>query len=550
MKTRQRLRLSFPLLAAALLVSAAPVLADANILIVNVDGPAEGFNDPTPVAPVGGNPGTTRGQQRLNVFQYAADIWGASLDSNVDIVVRASFDPLGANVLGQAGTTSVFRDFPGAPFPATWYHSALADKLVGVELNPGAADISAQFSSDFPFYLGLDNNHGVLNDLAVVVIHELGHGLGFANFVNDSTGKNFLNFTDVYSHFTLDDSTGLHWNQMNNNQRKTSAINARHVVWDGPVVTAQIPSVLDLGEPQLVVNSPASIARTYFVGPASFGPSLSSPGVTGNVGLVNDGAGITTDACQALPAGILTGQIGLADRGTCLFTVKVKNMQNAGATAALIADNVSGTPPVGLGGADPTITIPSVRITLVDGNTIKTQLAGGVNATLNVNLARRAGASAAGFAFLWAANPVQPGSSISHWDVIATPNQIMEPSINADLTHSVRPPQDLTLMQLGDIGWFADADRDGVPDDADECPGSDLAPTVVIESCNSGVPNTVLSTGCSISDLIVQCASSAANHDKFVSCVSHLTNDLKAQGLITGAQKDAIVLCAEGSPLP
>ena len=549
MKTRQTLRLSLLLFATVLLVSG-PVLADANILIVNVDGPGEGFNDPTPVAPVGGNPGTTRGQQRLNVFQYAADVWGASLDSNVDIVVRASFDPLGPNVLGQAGTTTVFRDFPGAPFSATWYHSSLADKIVGVELNPGAADISAQFSSDFPFYLGLDNNHGVLNDLAVVVIHELGHGLGFSNFVDDAAGKNFLNFTDVYSHFTLDDSTGLHWNQMNNKQRKTSAINVRHVVWDGPVVTAQVPSVLDLGEPRLVVNSPASIARTYFVGPASFGPSLSSPGVTGNVGLVNDGAGVTADACEALPAGILTGRIGLADRGTCTFTVKVKNMQNAGATAALIADNVAGSPPVGLGGADPTITIPSVRITLADGNTIKSQLAGGVNATLNVNLARRAGANAAGFAFLWAANPVQPGSSISHWDVIATPNQIMEPSINADLSHSVRPPQDLTLMQLGDIGWFEDSDRDAVPDDADECPESNLAPTVVIESCNSGVPNTVLSTGCSISDLIAQCASSASNHNQFVSCVSHVTNDLRAQGVITGAQKDAIMSCAQSSSIP
>ena len=536
--------------AAILLVCSAPGLADANILIVNIDGPGEGFNDPTPAAPVGGNPGTTVGQQRLNVFQYAADVWGASLDSNVDIVVQASFDPLGPNVLGQASTTSVFRDFPGAPFAATWYHSALADRLVGVELNPGAPDIVAQFSSDFPFYLGLDNNHGALNDLAVVVIHELGHGLGFSNFVTESSGANLSNYTDVYSHFTLDDSTGLHWNEMSKNQRKASAINPRHVVWDGPIVTAQVPSVLQVGEPRVVVNSPASIARSYFVGPASFGPAFSSPGVTGNVGLVNDGVGVTSDACQALPAGSLTGRIGLADRGTCTFVVKVKNMQNAGAVAALIADNVATTPPVGLGGADPTITIPSGRITLADGTTIKSQLAGGVNASLNLNLARRAGANSSGFAFLWAADPVQPGSSISHWDVVATPDQIMEPSINSDLTHSVRPPQDLTLMELGDVGWFGDADHDAIPDQDDQCPNSNLSPTVVVGSCNSGVPNTVLPTGCSISDLIAQCAASAANHNAFVSCVSHVTNDLKTQGVITGAQKDAIMSCAQSASIP
>jgi hypothetical protein len=58
------------------------IFAGAHVIVLNADGPGEGFNDPTPVAPVGGNPGTTRGQQRLIAFQFAADIWGATLDSN------------------------------------------------------------------------------------------------------------------------------------------------------------------------------------------------------------------------------------------------------------------------------------------------------------------------------------------------------------------------------------------------------------------------------------------------------------------------------------
>src|SRR5262245_57941056 len=158
MKTSKVLPLLLAVCAIAFLGSAAPALGEATITIINVDGPNEGFNDPTPAAPVGGNPGTTLGQQRLNVFQFAADVWGENLDSNVELIVAASFVPRGANVLGQAGTTSIFRDFPGAIFPDTWYHSALADKLVGVDLNPGGADIVAQFSSDFQFYLGFDNN--------------------------------------------------------------------------------------------------------------------------------------------------------------------------------------------------------------------------------------------------------------------------------------------------------------------------------------------------------------------------------------------------------
>ena len=60
---------------------AATAAEAANIIIVNNNAAGVGFNDPTPVAPVGGNPGTTLGAQRLNVFNYAASIWGGVLPS-------------------------------------------------------------------------------------------------------------------------------------------------------------------------------------------------------------------------------------------------------------------------------------------------------------------------------------------------------------------------------------------------------------------------------------------------------------------------------------
>ena len=46
----------------------------ATVTIINLDGSGEGFNDPTPASPVGGNPGVTIGAQRLIVFQFAADL--------------------------------------------------------------------------------------------------------------------------------------------------------------------------------------------------------------------------------------------------------------------------------------------------------------------------------------------------------------------------------------------------------------------------------------------------------------------------------------------
>ncbi|HET9466850.1 MAG TPA: M36 family metallopeptidase [Vicinamibacterales bacterium] len=135
------------------------------------------------------------------------------------------------------------------------------------------------------------------------------------------------------------------------------------------------------GTHSVVVNVPASIAGTYQAMGADFGPTLDTTGITGNVTLVNDGVGTTTDACEALAAGSLSGQIALIDRGTCAFTVKVKNAQNAGATAAIVANNQA-TGILVMGGTDATITIGSVFISQEDGVTLRSVT--GVNATVKL----------------------------------------------------------------------------------------------------------------------------------------------------------------------
>ena len=62
--------------------------------------------------------------------------------------------------------------------------------------------------------------------------------------------------------------------------------------------------------------------------------------------------------------------------------------------------------------------------------------------------------------------------------------------------------------------------------------------------------NTLFASGCTISDLIMSCAEGASNHGQFVSCVSHVTNDLKKAGTITGQQEDAIQSCAAQAHIP
>ncbi|MEO7338685.1 MAG: PA domain-containing protein, partial [Caldimonas sp.] len=134
-------------------------------------------------------------------------------------------------------------------------------------------------------------------------------------------------------------------------------------------------------------------------------------------------------------------------------------VQAAGAIGMIVVDNVAGSPPPGISGTDPAVTIPAVRITLEDGTKIKAQLVNrtattsGVIAKLGLFGTQYAGADVLGRALMYAPNPYQPGSSVSHWDVSAFPNLLMEPAINGDLTHSVIPPQDLTFRLLQDIGW-------------------------------------------------------------------------------------------------
>lgn len=548
------------------LACSSSVFASATIVINNIDGPGEGFNDPTPAAPVGGNAGTTKGQQRLIAFTFAANIWGATLDSNVPIVIQAAFNPLAPNVLGSAGTTFIFRDFPGtglypgAEFPGTWYGSSLADKRAGLELNPGFPDINAQFSSNFNFYLGLDNNHGALPDLVVVLLHEFAHGLNFQTFVSASSGANFAGFTDIYARHLLDNTTNLHWDQMTQAQRQAAATKFGRVVWDGADVNGDVPNVLSFGSPEVRVLTPAGIAGPYQFGTAAFGPVLSSPGVSAQVVDAQDAANAagptTTDGCTAFTnAAAVAGKIALVERGTCGFALKARNATNAGATGVIIYNqlaNVNAAPP---GMADDGIngvfvTIPTVSMTRADGLAVLGQVPTGTTAKLSIDLSVRAGADAAGRARLYAPFPVAAGSSISHYDTVAFRNLLMEPAINGDLTHNLKAPDDLTLELLRDVGWFPDADLDGLADNFDCEPNSNLAPTVVIDGCDSGVTNFLFTNGCTLSDLIAHIATNASNHGQFVSGVSHLTNDLKTAGLITGAQKGSIQSCAAGANIP
>ena len=135
----------------------------------------------------------------------------------------------------------------------------------------------------------------------------------------------------------------------------------------------------------LTVNAPAAIAGDRMAASASFGPQDFN--VTGDLVLVDDGVGATTDGCDTPFTSNVSGKIALIDRGNCTFKLKVYHAESAGAIGVVIANHLVGGPP-GMGDTTgvPDVTIPVLSVTLDTGNAFKAQLA--APETVNVTLQR------------------------------------------------------------------------------------------------------------------------------------------------------------------
>ncbi len=311
----------------------------ATITIINMDRPNEGLNDPTPMAPVGGNAGTTLGQQRLLAAQFAASIWGDLLLSNIEIRVGLTFDPLGGSatgaVLAGAGPTTFFRNFPGTPRADTWYASALADALANVDLNPAINDIISIANSSIDtnnalgttrFYYGFDRNNGRDVDFIATFLHELGHGLGFASLIDDNTGAKALGCDDAYSlHLIHRGTVPEDFPSMTNRQRLAAITGGPNLRWNGPNVKSASGRLAvgasSAGDVEIYAPNPLQPGSSVSHFSTSLAPNeLMEPFITGpihDVGLTLElfqDLGWTTNepqgmACDMAPGGdVILGQ--------------------------------------------------------------------------------------------------------------------------------------------------------------------------------------------------------------------------------------------------
>ena len=429
-------------LSLVLLLGSPAALAGAEVRIVNANGSGEGLNDRAGASPTGGNPGTTVGEQRLIAAQYAAALWSANLGNQVPISIRVSFGNLDCSgssaVLGTAGPTALYDN--------DRYPAALANERAGKDLDPSQDEILAQFNSQVgssgcavtAWYTGLDNAGPTgTTDLPSVLLHELAHGLGFIRSVT------------AFRDQAKDGTTGFLLSELTGADLDAAVRRPMGLSWVGAAVRAEKDSILNRTDGVLHLPD----GRLFPVARARFGPGHVS--ITARVvpALPADG-GTSLDACGPLapaPGALLLAERGLrADAGlVCFVSERALNAQAAGAVGLLVKPLTAGTSATSYSGdAGPNLTIPVWGISNDDGTSVEQLLP--VAPTLTVDAdGRRAGENLAGDVLLYTPSAYSEGSSVGHWDPSATPDLLMEPTINPHLSRDL----DLTPAALQDVGW-------------------------------------------------------------------------------------------------
>lgn len=453
---------------------------NATFQFISTDPAGEGFNDTTPRAQIdssllGTNPGATLGEIRENVLAEAGNRWSALLLSNVPIVVSVDYEDFGGSsggggiTLAGALHTTVAQNFANAPLPNTLYPIALANSLAGTDLS-SQTDIEVSVNANdelndlqngnFTWYYGFDSNgpSGTI-DFLDVISHELGHGLGFASNVSSTNGNFIGGSPNSYASLIHDAGLNLSWLQMTSAQRVTSSLSDPNLTWDGPNVTGAINGIQSF----TTRGNNTSNANTFAAIQATFGGTIPQAGLSGNVVLVNDGIGSelnngegsTADLAQEIQNGTeVSGNIALIARGLVNFDVKVRRAEDAGAIAAIVFNNTDGDALVtaSAGGSVTEPTIPMVFISQNSGNSLQDLLPDGVEVTISSNsvtLETDTPLPSISRIRLHAPATFQSGSSISHWSTAASPNLLMEPSIN----NNISPDLDLSVLLMKDIGW-------------------------------------------------------------------------------------------------
>jgi hypothetical protein len=135
----------------------------------------------------------------------------------------------------------------------------------------------------------------------------------------------------------------------------------------------------------LTITSHPDLGMLQSLQLSSFGP-VQYDTFSGEIVRLTDGDAVNSgsefDGCEAATnPEALAGKIAIIDRGSCAFTVKVNNAQDAGAIGAIVVNNVDDGTPAPMGGDDPNVTIPNVGLNFADGHAVYDLLEAGDTVT-------------------------------------------------------------------------------------------------------------------------------------------------------------------------
>ena len=133
----------------------------------------------------------------IPAIDFVLDFLGNYINSEVTINVFIEVAQLGGSALAGAGPAFVVENFDYAPLKNTEYPIALAEKLLGKEINRSdQPDIIVTINSEFEGWFFEPNNPTGIRpnqiDLASVLTHEIIHGLGFTSNSNITDGNGFF----------------------------------------------------------------------------------------------------------------------------------------------------------------------------------------------------------------------------------------------------------------------------------------------------------------------------------------------------------------------
>jgi hypothetical protein len=113
----------------------------------------------------------------------AVDVWSQNFTSQVPVKVKVFWErQANTGILASASPGKFHTNFKNIPDGDLWYASALADAIAGEDIEPTIQEVTIRINStNGPMlYLGTDGNcPSNKYDLVSMILHEMGHGLGF-----------------------------------------------------------------------------------------------------------------------------------------------------------------------------------------------------------------------------------------------------------------------------------------------------------------------------------------------------------------------------------